>query len=176
MADTAPGSPANPPTRLLHVHPDLGNSTSLFESLVTGLAEKNFDQTVIYLAGTPDQPNRLEAAGIDVVRMNKTASQLRGIRWSTVRQLAGILRDRQPDAILCQRHKPTTLTALAAWRSGSKAKICSHVHGRNRTRNWRRRLMNRWVFKRLYKIVAVSEAVRQSPPRPRQSYHHCQRH
>jgi glycosyltransferase involved in cell wall biosynthesis len=44
--------------------------------------------------------------------------------------------------------------------TGEKAKVLSHVHGLNRTRSLQRKLLNRALFRRISRIIAVSDAVR----------------
>lgn len=150
------------PIRLLHVNSDLEHSPVLFEDLVLGLDPSAYDQTVIYLYGDPSTPARLAHAGIKVIPLGLCKGQLRGLKkFLHIRRIARIIRERQPDIIHPQRHKSTVLAVVAARLADSKARILTTVHGEARSRNWRRYLLNLWILRRLHRIVACSEAVRQ---------------
>jgi glycosyltransferase involved in cell wall biosynthesis len=70
------------------------------------------------------------------------------------------MKEKGIDIVHCQRHKPTVYGALAAYMTNKNLKVISHVRGLNRTRSFKRKLLNGIVFRRVSRIIAVSNAVR----------------
>ena len=92
--------------------------------------------------------------------LHTSKKKLSRFKPSVVFQLARIIKEQGIDIVHCQRHKPTVYGTLAAYMTGEKAKVISHVHGLNRTRSLQRKLLNRALFRRISRIIAVSDAVR----------------
>jgi glycosyltransferase involved in cell wall biosynthesis len=146
--------------RILHLLPDKGNRSHLLENLVTGLDKKIFSQLVCYLSGNDDKLSPLEKWGYEVVDLGIPKKKLKRFQPSLVLQLARILREQEVDIVHCQRHKCTVYGTLAAWMAGKNVKVVTTVHGLNRTRTLGRKLLNRAIFGRISRIIAVSESVR----------------
>jgi len=75
-------------------------------------------------------------------------------------KLAKVLRSERVDILHCQRHQATVYGAIAA-RLAKTRVVLAHVHGLNRSRRLRRRLINVLVLRWVNKIIAVSEAARE---------------
>ncbi len=146
--------------RILHVLPNANKKFSLFENLVTGLDKQAFSQSICYLHGTADEQNPLKKMGHDIFFLNIPPKKLRRLRPSLIFQIARIIKEQKIDIVHCQRHKSTIYGTLAAWISGGNVKVITTVHGKNRTRTLRRKILNHILFKRIARIIAVSMAVR----------------
>jgi glycosyltransferase involved in cell wall biosynthesis len=147
--------------RILHVLSDKDKRVRPLENLVAGLDSKIFSQVICYLSGDPGKQSQLEEWGYDGICLANSKKKLRRFRPSVVFQLARIMKERGIDIVHCQRHKPTVYGTLAACMPSKNPKVISHVHGLNRTRSYRRKLLNTALFRRISRIIAVSDAVRE---------------
>jgi len=132
---------------------------SLFENLVTGLDEQVFSQMICFLSGDRKQSS-LEKWGYPVINLGIPKNKLKKFRPSVVFKIAEIIKKHDVDIVHCQRHKPTVYGTLAAWVTDKKVKVLTTVHGRNRTRTLSRKITNYVLFKRISRIISVSNAVR----------------
>ncbi len=147
---------------ILHILSRYRGDYPLFDDFVLGLDSSRFRSTVCFLrGGGPDRRrSRLEEEGIEVVFLDPLGRSVRGIRLSCLYRLGKIVRERGVDLIHCQRHKPTVYGVLTSLLSGGRP-VVSTVHGTRRTRSGKRRLVNRFLFSRVDRIIAVSGAVKQ---------------
>ena len=148
-------------TRILHILSDKDKRIRPLENLVSGLESNMFSQVICYLRGDNDKHTEFEAWGYEVIGLNISPRRKRGFQPSVVFKIAQIIKERKIDIVHCQRHKPTVYGTLAAYLAGKDAKVISHVRGLNRTRNLRRRLLNGLLFKRIARVIAVSNGVRE---------------
>jgi hypothetical protein len=146
--------------KILHVLSHLDKRLRPLENLVNGLDRGMFSQVVCYLGGDDDKHIKFEAWGHDVVSLHTSKKKLRRFQPSVVFQLARIIKERGIDIVHCQLHKPTVYGTLAAYMTSKNLRVVSHVRGLNRTRTLRRKLFNRALFRRISRIIAVSNAVR----------------
>lgn len=146
--------------RILHLLSDKDKRVRPLENLVSGLDRNMFSQVICYLRGGELKHTQFVAQGPEVVNLGLSEKKLRGFRPSVLFQLARLLEERSIDIIHCQRHKPTVYGTLATFFTSRKPKVISHVRGLNRTRSFRRKLLNWMLFKRVSRIVAISHAVR----------------
>ena len=86
--------------------------------------------------------------------------KLRGFRPSTAWRLSRIFRREKFDIVHCNRHSATVYGALARWLAGTGL-VITHVHGMNRCRNWRRRLLYRVLSPYITLAIGCADAVRQ---------------
>jgi len=135
-----------------------GNVTSV-NDLLTGLPKDAFDIIFIYLTGTDSDENHLAGAGYKVYYLSRH-KKLRRFRFSIVFKLAKILKAEHVDIVHCHRHKASCYGALAA-RLAKVAVVLSHVHGLGRTRNFKRRLVNFFLFRQLTRVLCVAGGVRE---------------
>ncbi len=146
--------------KILHVLSDQDKRLRPLENLVNGLDRGMFSQVVCYLRGDDDKHTKFEAWGHDVISLHTSKKKLRRFQPSVVFQLARIIKERGIDIVHCQLHKPTVYGTLAAYMTGKNLRVISHVRGLNRTRTLRRKLFNWALFRRISRIIAVSNAVR----------------
>jgi glycosyltransferase involved in cell wall biosynthesis len=146
--------------RILHVLTDKDKRVRPLENLVSGLDRSIFSQVICYLLGDDNKLVEFEAWGHDVRSLHTSKKKLSRFKPSVVFRLARIIKEQGIDIVHCQRHKPTVYGTLAAYMTGEKPKVISHVHGLNRTRSLQRKLLNRALFRRISRIIAVSDAVR----------------
>ncbi len=132
---------------------------SLFENLFTGFDEQVFSQMICFLGGDRKQSS-FERWGYPVINLGFPKNKLKKFRPSLVFKIAAIIKKHDVDIVHCQRHKPTIYGTLAAWVADKKVKVLTTVHGRNRTRTLSRKITNYVLFKRISRIISVSDAVR----------------
>jgi glycosyltransferase involved in cell wall biosynthesis len=132
---------------------------SLFENLVTGFDEQVFSQMICFLSGDRKQ-SLIEKRGYPVINLGIPKNKLKKFRPSVVFKIADIIKKHDVDIVHCQRHKPTIYGTLAAWVADKKVKVLTTVHGRNRSRTLSRKIINYVLFKRISRIISVSNAVR----------------
>jgi glycosyltransferase involved in cell wall biosynthesis len=154
------GIETNAQMRILHVLSDKNRRLRLFENLVSGLDRNIFSQVTCYLSGDDNKSTKLETWGHDVISLHIYKKKLRRFQPSVVFRLARIMKERGIDIVHCQRHKPTVYGTLAACMTSKNPRVISHVHGLNRARSFRRKLLNTALFRRTSRIIAVSDAVR----------------
>jgi glycosyltransferase involved in cell wall biosynthesis len=146
--------------KILHILSDQDKRLRPLENLVSGLDRNIFSQVICYLRGDDDKHTKFEAWGHDVISLDISRKKLRRFQPSMVFQLARIIEELGIDIVHCQRHKPTVYGALAAYLTGKNLEVISHVRGLNRTRSFNRKLLNGILFRRISRIIAVSNAVR----------------
>lgn len=146
--------------KILHILTDQDKRVRPLENLVSGLDRNIFSQVICYLRGEDDKHTKFEAWGHDVISLDVSKKKLKRFQPSTVFQLARVMKEKGVDIVHCQRHKPTVYGTLAAYITGKNLKVISHVRGLNRTRSFRRKLLNRILFRWISRIIAVSNAVR----------------
>jgi glycosyltransferase involved in cell wall biosynthesis len=100
----------------------------------------------------------MEKAGHEVVYLCPDR-EIRQFRLSLAVKLKRILRSNNVDVLHCHGHKASSYGVLAGRLAGTPA-ILAQVHGLNRARNLRRRLVNLLMFRGATRILAVAEAVK----------------
>ncbi|MFZ7124653.1 MAG: glycosyltransferase family 4 protein [Desulfobacterales bacterium] len=86
-----------------------------------------------------------------------------GIRWYNVgliREVRDIIDTAGVHILNCQLHRTLPIGVAAASWSKRKPEVISSIHGLGGGDSWQRRLQNRIWHRRVFRIVAVSEAVR----------------
>jgi glycosyltransferase involved in cell wall biosynthesis len=146
--------------KILHILSDQDKRLRPFENLVSGLDRNIFSQVICYLRGDENKHSKFEAWGHDVISLDISKKKLRHFQPSMVIQLARIIEKQGIDIVHCQLHKPTVYGVLAVFMTGKTLKVISHVRGLNRTRSFKRKLLNGILFRRISRIIAVSDAVR----------------
>jgi len=126
------------------------------EGPIRKLNKEKFRTIHIYISKRSDNPNQFEQSGQKVYYLLKG----RGARMFNVLvlwRLIRILKKEDVNILHCHKHKSVVYAFLASFFVRPLV-VIAHVHGINRTRNWRRRLLNRFVFKRVHKIFTVGQA------------------
>jgi glycosyltransferase involved in cell wall biosynthesis len=135
-----------------------GGVTSV-DDLVLGLDKERFNVIFIYLTGYGVERNIKEEAGYDVFYLSDI-KRFRSLRLSILFRLIRILKERNVDILHCHAHKPSFYGALAAMFAKTPV-VLSHVHGLNRTRNFKRKLMNLLLLRKFTRIIAVANSVKE---------------
>ena len=145
--------------KILHILSDRDKRLPPVENLVSGLDKNFFSQAICYLRGDDNKHTKFESWGHDVISLNISKKKLRRFQPWAVLRLAKIIKNRGIDIVHCQRHKSTVYGTLAAYMVGQHPKVIGHVRGLHRTRNFKRRLLNRVLSGRISRMIAVSAAV-----------------
>lgn len=144
---------------ILHIVLGPRSETPLFTNLLAGLKSKGYKQMVCFLSGSKPEKSMFENIGIESIYLGYNKKKLKKIRISAIKAIKNIICDYDIDIVHGQRHKATLYGVLAAWVSRQNVKVVSTVHGRNRTRNLKRKLTNKLLFRKIDLIVGVSKAV-----------------
>ena len=123
---------------------------------VTSLDDKEYEVIVCYLKGRSETPDTLDKLGVSHYLMTKRGKP----NFETITKLGVLLKDFKPDIIHCHRFDSTIVGVIAS-KFYKIGKVVAHVHGLNRVRGVRRRLIARTFFKNLAMTVCVSDHVRQ---------------
>lgn len=134
-----------------------GGVTSV-NDLVLGLDKEQFDVKFIYLSGDGVRKNLLEEAGYEVYYLSYI-KRLNAFRFSVLFKLVGLLKRHKIDIIHCHAHKPTVYGTIAAALARTPV-VVAHVHGTDRTSNFRRKLTNFFLFRKIDRLLPVAQAVK----------------
>jgi len=135
-----------------------GKVTSV-NDLVLGFDKERFNVIFIYLRGHGDEKNLLKEAGYEVFYLSNI-ERINTFRFSILFKLVRILKEHNVDIIHCHAHKSTVYGTVAAVLAKTPV-VMAHVHGLGRSRNFRRKLMNFLLFKKINRIVPVAESVKE---------------
>jgi len=135
-----------------------GKVTSV-NDLVLGFDKERFNVIFIYLRGHGDEKNLLKEAGYEVFYLSNI-ERINTFRFSILFKLVRILKEHNVDIIHCHAHKSTVYGTVAAVLAKTPV-VIAHVHGLGRSRNFRRKLMNFLLFKKINRIVPVAESVKE---------------
>ena len=136
---------------------EAGGVTSVDE-LVLGLDTNHFDLMFIYLNSLNADAN-LEEENERKVFYLSDKKQIRTFSLSCLFKLVRFLKEQKVDIIHCQTHKTTIYGTLAAIMAHTPV-VLSHVHGLNRSRGLRRKLVNLLLFRRVNRIIPVADKVK----------------
>ncbi|MEE9170606.1 MAG: glycosyltransferase [bacterium] len=139
--------------------PRYGGKVTSVNDLVLGLDKERFDIIFIYLSGHGVDKNFIEEAGYDVFYLSDK-KRISSFRFSILSRLVTILKERKVDIIHCHRHKPTVYGAIAAAIAKTPV-VMAHVHGLGRSRNSIRKLTNLLLFRRINRLIAVANSVKE---------------
>jgi glycosyltransferase involved in cell wall biosynthesis len=134
-----------------------GNVTSV-NDLVLGLDREHFNVIFIYVSGHGVDRNFIEEAGYQVFYLSRI-KRLKIFRFSILRRLVKILKEHNVDILHCHAHKATVYGAISAMLAKTPV-VIAHVHGLGRSRNFKRKLMNFLLFRKINRIIPVAESVK----------------
>jgi glycosyltransferase involved in cell wall biosynthesis len=135
-----------------------GDFTSV-DDLLVGFDRSRYEVVFLYLGRKGESGNHLADAGFKVVYLSDSPAP-RGFNPFLLGRLVRALKANSVDILHCHAHKATVYGTLAAWMACTPV-VCAHVHGLNRSRTFRRRLINRILFRRIDLLLPVAQAVRQ---------------
>jgi len=127
-------------------------------SVMLGLDAQEYRVICIYLKKTSDAVNFLEEKGYKAFYISRK-EYFRVFNFLSVWKLAKILKCEKVDILHCQRHQATVYGSIAA-KLAKTPVVLAHVHGLNRSKKSRRKLINSIVLRWINKIITVSQAVR----------------
>jgi glycosyltransferase involved in cell wall biosynthesis len=126
---------------------------------ILGLDPERFRTICIYLKKSSDKKNFFEERGYKTFYISKKHF-FRMFNFWAVWKLAKILKEEQVDIIQCYKHQSTVYGTAAAMIAKTPV-IFAHVEGLGRTRNIKRKLVNSFVLKRVNKVLAVADRVKE---------------
>jgi glycosyltransferase involved in cell wall biosynthesis len=135
-----------------------GGVTSVGD-LVLRLDKEHFNVIFIYLTRHGIETNFIEEAGYDVVYLSDI-ERIKGFRLSILYRLVRILKERNVDTLHCHGHKSTFYGTIAAMITKTPV-VLSHVHGLGRTKNFKRKLANFLLFRKIVRFIAVANSVKE---------------
>lgn len=127
--------------------------------LVLGLDKERFNVIFVYLSSDGVGRNLKEGVGYEVFYLCNS-KRIRTFCSSILLRLIRVLKKHNINIIHCHGHKSTVYGTIAAIFAHTPV-VIAHVHGLGRTRNFRRRLMNLLLFRRINKIVPVAVSVKE---------------
>ncbi|MBI5598229.1 MAG: glycosyltransferase [Deltaproteobacteria bacterium] len=140
-----------PPVKVLVLAGKYRGDYPLLNGMVLGLDQDAYEAKVCYLKGRPDGGNSLDGLGRAVYLEDG---------GTPGKSLVRLLKKERPRILHCHRHGPTVYGVVAGAIAGV-GHVISHVHGLGRTRNFKRRLANFFILKRVDRILTVSNTVRE---------------
>ena len=135
-----------------------GNVSSVNE-LALELDKERFKVIFIYLSGHGVDESCLKETGCEFFCLSDK-ERVGSFSCPVIFGLVRILKEHHVDILHCHRHKATVYGVMAATLAGTPV-ILAHVHGLDRSRNFRRRLLNFFLFKKITRIVPVANSVKQ---------------
>ncbi len=127
--------------------------------MILGIDPQKYETISIYLTKNSEKPNVFEQNGKKVFYISEKP-KLPFFKPLAIFKLAKILKREKVDILHCHMHKATVYGVIAGRLAGVPV-ILAHVHGMGRTRNLRRKLLNRFILHRISRILAVGQAVKE---------------
>lgn len=146
--------------RILVIQPqyhDLSHDANdLVEQMLVALPKTEFETTSLFLQGAPTTP--VPSNADHVAYLDLPDQSLRGLRLKLRRTLYAFCRERQFDAVICNRYKPVLLMMqINRW---LRIPLCIGIsHGIGEYKTLRRRWLARWHINAQWHFVGVSSTV-----------------
>ena len=122
----------------------------------------DYYKVVVFMAGSDVAGVRETVIADEIIFLELSRKQLKGLRWQARQQLARIIERVNPAVILAHRWKATTIAVAALKTLEDKdAMVFSVVHALGQLQSLSRRLVGRFFLKKHCRFIGVSEAVRQ---------------
>lgn len=123
------------------------------------LDPERFRTIVCYLSGADDGRNRVERPGVRAVYLGHKPNHLRWYNLRLVRDIAALIDAEGVTVVNCQQHRSIQVGVMAAGRSRQKPTCVATLHGLGTANTWQRKLFNRPLYRRLFRVVGVSAGV-----------------
>ncbi len=127
--------------------------------VILGINPEKYETISIYLTKNSPNPNIFQQKGQRVFYITEK-SELPFFKLKVFLKLASILKNEHVDILHSHKHKSVIYGTIAGKLAGVPI-IIAHVHGMGRSRNLRRKLLNRFILTRANKILAVGQAVKE---------------
>lgn len=121
--------------------------------------KKRFNVLFVFLGGDVRERNLFREAGYQVVYLSN-AKKVSTFRLSVLFRLVKVLKKHRVEVLHCHGHKATVYGTLASTLAGTPV-VLAHIHGLRRSRNFRRRLTNFLLFRKINKIICVANSVKE---------------
>jgi glycosyltransferase involved in cell wall biosynthesis len=138
--------------------PGFGGGVESYTPVILGIKPEKYETIFIHLTKNSDNPNIFEEKGKKVFYITEKP-RLPFFRPLVFLKLANLLKKESVDILHCHKHKSTVYGTIAGRLAGVPI-ILAHVHGLGRTRNFSRRLLNRFILSGVDKILTVGQAVK----------------
>ena len=138
--------------------PGFGGGVESYTLVILGINPEKYETIFIHLTKNSDNPNIFEQKGKKVFYITEKLA-LPFFRPLAFLKLANLLRNERVDILHCHKHKSTVYGTIAGKLAGVPI-ILAHVHGLGRTRNFGRKLLNRFILSGVDKILTVGQAVK----------------
>jgi glycosyltransferase involved in cell wall biosynthesis len=127
--------------------------------VIVNLNNERFETICVYLMRNSDEPDYYDQAGLKTFYLTRKR-RLKMFSLPTVIKLARILKEEKVDVLHCHRHQASVYGATAAKLAGGRTAVITHVHGLNRAKRFRRKLVYKIISPLISKYLTVGEAVR----------------
>jgi glycosyltransferase involved in cell wall biosynthesis len=138
--------------------PKFSGEFSSVAPVIFGINPQKYETICIYLAKNSSNPNIFEQKGKKVFYITQRP-ELSFFNFAAFFKLTAILKNQGVDILHCHKHK-STFYGTVAGKMANVPIILAHVHGMGRTRNFNRKLLNRFLLSHVDRILAVGEAVK----------------
>ena len=139
--------------------PGYGGAVPSDANVVAGTNTDKYQTIIIHLTKNSSNPNTYEQKGKKVFYLTQKPD-LPFFKPLVFFKLAAILKREKVDILHCHKHKTVFYGTIAGKLAGVPI-ILAHVHGMGRTRNFKRKILNRFIFSFVDRILTVSRAVRE---------------
>ena len=118
-----------------------------------------FRTVVCYLSGEDDGRNSLPAAGIKTLYLGFDPNRLRLHNLTLLWRLKKLMEEEDIHVINCQQHRSTPVGILASRISRKRPSVVATLHGLGTAKSLRRRFLNWFLYRWIYRIVGISRGV-----------------
>ena len=121
----------------------------------------DYYKVVVFMAGPDETDVRETVVADEIIFLELSRKQLKGLRRQARQQLVQIIDRGKPSVILAHRWKATTIAVAAVKTIGTEGvMVFSVVHALGQLQSLSRRLVGRFFLKKHCRFIGVSEAVR----------------
>lgn len=118
-----------------------------------------YEVTIAYLVGEPDEKIKHKTRAENILFLNCSRKEIRGLKLSAIRRLLTLCRQKQFDCVICHRYKPTYLMLWVAQFCRIPT-LFFVMHALGTMKSLSRRLLIATLFRKNMIFAGVSDAVR----------------
>ena len=124
------------------------------------LDPERFRVVVCYLGGQDDGQNSMEGLAAKTYYLGFSNRQTRMSNVALLKRLSQIMEAEETHVVNAHLHRTTAPAMVAALLAGNRPAVISTLHGMGSVGTLRRKFANWLIYKKLFKVVGVSHAVR----------------
>lgn len=124
------------------------------------LDPERFRVVVCYVGGEDDGKNSMKELAAKIYYLGFSNRQTRMSNVALLRQLGKIMENEKIHVVNCHLHRTTAPGIIAALLAANRPAVISTLHGLGSVGTLRRKVANWLLYKKLFRIVGVSHAVR----------------